>query len=58
MTAKILIIDDHDDFRQMVKNHLATQHLDMEIFEASSGEMGIEKALREKVNIVLGIVMK
>jgi len=53
MTAKILIIDDHDDFRQMVKNHLAAQHLDMEIFEASSGELGIEKALREKVNIIL-----
>jgi len=43
MTTKILIIDDHDDFRQMVKKHLAAQNLDVEIFEASSVRWGSRK---------------
>ena len=50
---KILIIDDHDDFRKIVKSHLETNELGVEIFESDSGELGIVKALREKPEIVL-----
>lgn len=53
MSLKILIVDDHDDFRTMVRRHIEAQHLDAVIFEASSGEIGITKALREKVNLIL-----
>ena len=53
MPGKILIIEDHDDFRSVIRKHLESQPLDLEIFEASSGELGISKALREKPQIIL-----
>lgn len=53
MQAKILIVEDHDDFRAIVRQHLESQDLDMEILEASSGELGISKALRFQPHIIL-----
>lgn len=53
MPTKILIIEDHDDFRAMVKSYLEKQDLSMEVFEAPTGESGVVKALREKPEIIL-----
>ncbi|OGX31041.1 MAG: hypothetical protein A2787_01200 [Omnitrophica WOR_2 bacterium RIFCSPHIGHO2_01_FULL_48_9] len=50
---KILIVEDHEDFREIVKSYLQSQDLNIELFEAASGELGIVKALREKPHIVL-----
>ena len=53
MKSRILIVDDHDDFRKVVKEHLEKNHLDLEIYEASSAEMAIVKAACVNPDIVL-----
>ena len=53
MKKRILIVDDHTDFRAMVKNYLNRDGLDLEIFEASTAEMGVAKASFVKPDIVL-----
>ncbi len=53
MKKKILLVDDHDDFRQTVKDYLVGHKLGLEIFEANSGEMGVLKAACVKPDIVL-----
>ena len=53
MKNRILIIDDHADFRAMVKDYLNRDGLDLEIFEASTAEMGVMKASCVKPDIVL-----
>ena len=53
MYKKILLIEDNDDFRNIVKDFLKTQDEDFQIFEASSGELGIVEALRDKPDIIL-----
>ena len=53
MKKKILIIDDHADFRAMVKDYLNRDGLNLEIFEASTAEMGVMKASCVKPDIVL-----
>ncbi len=53
MSKKVLIIEDHDEFRQTVRTFLNTQDNSLQVYEASSGELGISKALREKPDIVL-----
>jgi len=53
MQVKLLIIEDHEDFRQRVKNYLSKQNIDLNIFEAASGEEGVEVALKEKPQIVI-----
>jgi len=53
MATKILIVDDHQDFRATIKNHLNKQNLGLEIFEASTGEMAVAKASCVKPDIVL-----
>ena len=53
MRKRILIVEDHDDFRVMVKEYLNRHKLDLEIFEASTGEMGVTKASCVKPDIVL-----
>ncbi len=53
MKTRILIIDDHADFRAMVKDYLNRDGLDLEIFEASTAEMGVTKASFVKPDIVL-----
>ena len=50
---KILIVDDHDDFRAMLKEYLKKNNLGLEIFEASTGEMGVAKAACIRPDIVL-----
>ena len=50
---KILIVDDHDDFRTMLKVFLKKNNLGLEIFEASTGEMGVAKASCIRPDIVL-----
>ncbi len=53
MRKKILIIEDHDAFRQVVRDYLLKQDFESDIFEAPSGELGVVKALREKPDIIL-----
>ena len=50
---KILIVDDSDDFRAMIKEYLRRQDLGLEIFEASTGEMGVAKASCVRPDVVL-----
>jgi DNA-binding NarL/FixJ family response regulator len=53
MKKKILLVEDHDDFRATVKDYLIGQKLDLEIFEAKTGEMGVITASCVKPDIVL-----
>ena len=53
MIKRILLIEDHDDFRDTVRDFLKTQDPELEIFEADCGESGIVQALKEKPDIVL-----
>ena len=50
---KVLIVDDHDDFRAMLKEFLKRNNLGIEIFEASTAEMGVTKAACVRPDIVL-----
>ena len=50
---KILIVDDSDDFRAMLKEYLKRHNLGLEIFEASTGEMGVAKASCIRPDVVL-----
>ncbi|HLD69822.1 MAG TPA: response regulator transcription factor [Candidatus Omnitrophota bacterium] len=50
---KILIVDDSDDFRVMLKEYLRKHNLGLEIFEASTAEMGVAKASCIRPDIVL-----
>ena len=49
----ILIVDDDDNFRTMLKEYLKKKTLGLEIFEASTGEMGVAKAACVKPDVVL-----
>lgn len=53
MKKKILLVDDHEDFRAAVKSYLKMQVLDLDIYEANTGEMGVIKASCLKPDIVL-----
>ncbi len=53
MKTKILIVEDNQDFRNMVKCYLEKQNLGFEIHEAATGLLGVEKALQERPKIVL-----
>lgn len=50
---KILIVDDSGDFRAMLKEYLRKRNLGLEIFEASTGEMGVAKAACIRPDVVL-----
>lgn len=50
---RLLIVDDSDDFRVMLKDYLKKHNLGLEIFEASTGEMGVAKAACVRPHIVL-----
>ena len=50
---KILIVDDNDGFRSMLKEYLKKHDIGFEIFEASTGEMGVAKAACIRPDIVL-----
>ena len=47
------MIDDSFEFRATVKDYLKMHKLDLEIFEASTGEMGVAKASCVNPDIVL-----
>lgn len=51
--AKILIIEDSNDLRKVVRNLIEKENMYFTIFEASSGETGIAKAICEHPDIVL-----
>ena len=53
MYAKILIVENNDDFREIVKNHLKTKNPDFEILEAVSAESAIKEALDKRPRIIL-----
>ena len=53
MLPRVLIVDDHDDFRKAVKLHLEGADLELEIYEASTAEMAVAKAACIKPVIVL-----
>lgn len=53
MKHRILIIDDHADFRAMVKDYLNRDGLNFEIFEAGTAEMGVAKASFVKPDVIL-----
>ncbi len=50
---KALLIDDHEEFRQTVKDYLEKQCDTFKIFEAATGKDGIQQALKEKPDIIL-----
>ncbi len=50
---RVLIIDDSVDFRTSVKDYLKMHNLGLEIFEASTAEMGVAKASCIRPDIVL-----
>lgn len=52
-TKKILIIDDHSEFRKMLGSFIEKQFKDIEIQEAATGEEGIEVAMEERPQIAL-----
>jgi DNA-binding NarL/FixJ family response regulator len=53
MKKRILIVEDHLDFRTMVKEYLKKHKLGVDIYEASTGEMGVIKASLVKPDVVL-----
>lgn len=53
MGMKILIVDDHDDFRKAVRKHLEKQDLGAEVFEADCGEVGVAMAAHRLPDIIL-----
>ncbi len=49
----ILIIEDHKDFRQAVRQFLEVSNVKADLLEASSGEEGVLLAKRSKPEIIL-----
>jgi DNA-binding NarL/FixJ family response regulator len=49
----ILIVEDHKDFRQAVRNFLEINHIKANFVEASSGEEGVILAKRVKPKLIL-----
>lgn len=51
--AKILIVDDHDEFRKTLRDYLRTVGESFEIYEATTGEESINQALYLKPEVIL-----
>ena len=51
MTAKILVIDDEQQIRRVLRTSLTTQNY--LIYDAKSGEEGLEKLRQERVDLIL-----
>ena len=49
----ILIVDDHKDFRQMLRSFIQNRFTDVDIKEAATGEEGVEVARNEKPDVSL-----
>ncbi|BAX78830.1 hybrid sensor histidine kinase/response regulator transcription factor [Labilibaculum antarcticum] len=52
--SKILIVEDNDDLRQMIKEELSTE---FNIIEASDGKEGYEVALEEKPDLIISDIL-
>ncbi|MFA5059717.1 MAG: response regulator transcription factor [Candidatus Omnitrophota bacterium] len=50
---KVLLVDDHEEFRLTVKKFLKEKGADLHVSEAATGEDGVEQALRIKPDIVI-----
>lgn len=53
MRPKILVVDDNQEFRSAVIELLESQHLDLDIEQAGTGELAVEMARINKPEIVL-----
>lgn len=53
MARRILIVEDHDDFREAVRSHIVREKLNAEIMEAETGELGVALALRKNPDVIL-----
>lgn len=51
--SKILIVDDHKEFRDGLKSFIEKQVPNVQILEASTGEEGVEAALAQKPDVAL-----
>lgn len=51
MPAKILIVEDHTDLRQMLVHMMRT--MNYEVIEAETGDKGIKKALAEAPDLII-----
>jgi len=51
--STILIIEDHKDFRQAVRQFLEVSNVKADLLEASSGEEGVLLAKRNKPEVIL-----
>ncbi len=51
MGAKILIVEDHPDSREILR--IQIEHLGYEVIEAKSGEEAIEKALAQNPDLII-----
>lgn len=52
--SKILIVEDNQDIRQYVKNHLSKQH---QIIEAANGKEGLDLAVSELPDLIITDIM-
>lgn len=53
MTRRLLIVDDNQEFRTMLKSYLVAKKVPFEIYEANSAEMAVTKASFIKPHVIL-----
>lgn len=51
MLARILVVEDHGDSREILR--IQFEHLDYEVIEAKNGEEAIEKTLAENPDLIV-----
>ncbi len=51
--SKVLIVDDHKEFREGLRSFIEKQVPNVEILEAQTGEEGVETALIQKPEVAL-----
>lgn len=55
MPAKVLIVEDHQDFREILR--IQIEYLGYKVIEALSGEEALEKALVENPDLIIMDIM-
>lgn len=53
MSKRLLIVDDNQEFRTMLKSYLVSQKLPFDIYEATSAEMAVTKASFINPHVIL-----
>ena len=53
MNSKLLIIDDHREFKNTLSQYLKKRLTTIEIFKAATGEEGVAVAIKHKPGIIL-----